>query len=145
MKFFIFIVIVYTIFSCVPKKKPSENNSSTKLEKLPETSQITFSEEFYDFGTLTSGEIVVYTFVFTNSGGHDLLINKIEIDCGCVHAKFPDTPVKPGEKGLIEVEFDSSGLFGKQFKSIEIHANFKEPKHLTIFATVKNENLEIKY
>jgi hypothetical protein len=43
-----------------------------------------------------------------------------------------------------EVEFNSSGLFGKQLKTIEIQSNSKEPKHLIIFAGVENELIEIE-
>ena len=67
-----------------------------------------------------------------------------ESDCGCVLVHFSKDPVKPGEKGKIEVEFDSSGLFGRQLKTIEIQLNCKEPKQLIIFAEVKNELIEIK-
>ena len=104
-----------------------------------------FNEEMHNFGPLQSGEILVYTFIFTNTGDIDLIIDNVETDCGCIHAKFSKDPIKPGKTGFIEVEFDSSGLFGKQFKTIEVHANTKKPKQLAIFAEVKNEQLEIKY
>jgi hypothetical protein len=139
------IFLILALISCMPKKKEAEKNNSTEFEKITGTTEITFNEDIHDFGVLTSGEIVVSTFVFTNTGTHKLIINKVESDCGCVKADFHKEPVKPGETGTIEVEFDSSGMFGKQYKSIEIHANFKEPKHLAIFAAVKNEILEIKY
>jgi hypothetical protein len=44
-----------------------------------------------------------------------------------------------------KVEFDSSGLFGKQIKSIVVHANKKKPKQLAIFAEVQNKQIEYKY
>ena len=99
----------------------------------------------HDFGILQSGEIVVFSFTVTNTGNSELKIKNVEADCGCVHAEFLKEPVPPGKTGLIEVEFDSSGLFGRQFKTIEVHANTKKPKQLAIFAEVQNEQLEIKY
>ena len=141
--FLIFLILAF--ISCIPEKKETKKYNSIKSEKIKGTTEITFDEYIHDFGALTSGEIVVSTFVFTNSGSHNLIINKVESGCGCIKVNFNKEPVKPGEVGTIEVEFDSSGMFGKQYKSIEIHANFKEPKHLAIFAAVKNENLEIKY
>ncbi len=104
-----------------------------------------FEEEMHDFGKLKMGEIVVYSFQFANTGENDLWIKSAESDCACIQVKFPEEPVKKGEKGIIEVEFDSSGIFGKNLKPIEIHANCKEPKHLVIFADIENEQLEFNY
>ena len=141
----LFIFFVVALISCSPKKGSQKEVGITGSEKSTGITEITFNEEIHDFGELISGEIVVATFVFTNSGKYNLVIEKVKSDCGCVQVNFSEEPVKPGKTELIEVEFDSSGMFGKQFKYIEIRANCKEPKHLAIFAAVKNENLEIKY
>jgi hypothetical protein len=119
-------------------------------EKLPvqeETgyTEIQFHEEIHNFGLLQSGETVIFTFEFINTGEKNLTIEKLETDCACMKADFHPVNVAPGEKGRIEVEFDSSGLFGKQFKSIVIHANTKKPKQLAIFAEVQNKQIEYKY
>jgi len=139
---FIFILI---LVSCTSPKENREKSEIKISQKITGITEIQFEEEFHDFESLVSGEVVVSTFVFTNTGEHNLVISKVESDCGCVTTNFPKEPVKPGETGIIEVEFDSSGMFGKQFKSIEILANTKDLKHLVIFASVKNEDLEIKY
>ena len=99
----------------------------------------------HNFGSLTAGEIVVYTFKFTNTGNANYLIDKTYSDCGCVKTSYTKEGIKPGKTGIIELEFDSSGMVGKEFKTIEIHGNSKELKHLAIFAEVKNEILKIKY
>ena len=145
MNRFLFVIFVFTLFSCSPQKGNHKKAEIIVSEKSTGITEITFNEEIHDFGQLISGEIVIATFVFTNSGKHNLVIDKIESDCGCVQVEFSKEPIKPGETGIIEVEFDSSGMFGKQFKSIEIHTNCKEPKHLAIFAKIINEQLEIKY
>lgn len=136
---------VLLFFACAPKQKEPSENVSTKSEKITGSTEIEFNEDIHDFGNLVSGEIVIFTFTLTNVGKHNLIIENINTDCGCVQTKFSKNAVKPGETGNIEVEFDSSGLFGNQFKSIEIYANTKELKHLAIFAEVKNEQLEIKF
>lgn len=145
MKNIVFILLILTIFSCSSKKRETSQDKSTKSEKITDITKIEFNEDIHDFGVLKSGEIVVFTFVVTNIGKHNLKIKGIETDCDCIRAKYPKTPIKPKETGLIEIEFNSSGMFGRQFKSIQIDANCKEPKHLAIFAIVKNENLEIIY
>ncbi len=145
MKRLLFIVSVFLLASCSQKKEKQGNSTNSTSEKPTGITEIAFNEKIHDFGTLVSGEIVVSTFTFTNSGKQNLIIKNINAGCGCLQVKYPKTTVKPGETGLIEVEFDSSGMFGRQYKTIEIDANCKEPKHLAIFAIVKNENLEIKY
>ena len=138
MKVYVFFIVVFISFSCANKKPTQEKINSTGL------TEISFEEEMHDFGKLLSGEIVVYTFIFTNTGNHDLTFKKVYSDCGCVHVDYSKNDVKSGSKGKIVVEFDSSGLVGRQLKTIEINANCKEPKQLVIFAEVKNEQIEIE-
>ena len=142
MKNVLFILVVVFLFSCGNKNAKNTDAAQQETNGLTE---FEFTEEMHNFGSLQSGEIVVYTFEFKNSGENILMIKNVETDCGCVKANFSKEPVLPGKIGVIEVEFDSSGLWGKQFKTIEIHANTKKPKQLAIFAEVKNEELEIKY
>jgi len=140
----IFISLFFALFSCTEKKSQSNNESKQDKNKTTQITQIEFDTEMHDFGRVKSGEILTYSFVFSNRGEAGLIISKAETDCGCLQATIPSEPVKPGEKGIIEVEFNSSGMFGKQLKTIEIQSNSKEPKHLIIFAEVENELFEIK-
>ncbi len=139
-----FVFLIFAFLSC-----NSEKNTKVKSIQGEETvyneTEFAFTEEMHNFGLLQSGEIVVFAFEFTNTGNTDLIIQTVETDCGCIRAEFNKKPVPPGEKGTVEIEFNSAGLFGKQFKSIEIHANTKKPKQLAIFAEVQNEEIEIKY
>lgn len=137
MKFNAVIIILALIVACTPK------NKKQPTEKPAGLTTVSFEEEMHNFGQLQAGEIVVYTFVFANTGENIFTIENTETDCGCVQVKVPETTINPGEKGRIEVEFDSSGLIGRQLKTIEIQANSKEPKQLVIFAEVKNEQIEI--
>lgn len=141
MRNFVITFSFLLLFSCGQKAKKDTSNTDFTSEKT----RIEFNEKMHDFGQLIAGEIVLYTFEFTNTGNADFRIENIHTDCGCVSTNFFKTPVKPGETGVIEVEFDTSGLVGKEFKSIEINGNSTELKHLAIFAEVKNEILDIKY
>lgn len=142
MQKFVFLFLTIGIFAC-GQKSTSENNSN-KTDLPAEKTTIEFKEKMHNFGHLLAGEIVVYTFEFSNTGTANYQINNIHSDCGCVQTNYGKTPVKPGQNGTIEIEFDTSGLVGKEFKTIEINGNSKELKHLAIFAEVKNEILEIK-
>jgi hypothetical protein len=146
MKKFLSIFFILTLLACQGKNSRNTQNKSQPAEKKTYgITEFAFNEEMHNFGSLKSGEIVVYTFVFTNTGDKKLTIDDVVTDCGCVHATYSKAPVAPEKTGLIEVEFDSSGLFGRQFKTIEVHANTKKPKQIAIFAEVQNEQLEIKY
>jgi hypothetical protein len=142
MRNILFFTTLIFLISCnnTPNKQP-ENTKSGHNKNL--VTDIQFDEEAHDFGMLTSGEVAAFTFVFRNSGEADLLIENVKVDCNCLKVKFRNDIIKPGEKGRIEVEFDSSGMFGRELKIIEVQANTKEPKHLTIFAEIKNELFDI--
>ena len=139
-----FIILIISLISCSVKKQNNKTEPHSEIKNKELTAQIKFDTEMHDFGKLTSGEILTFSFVFSNTGEPDLIISNAETDCGCVQANVLNKAVKPGEKGIIEVEFNSAGLTGKQLKTVEIQSNSKEPKHLIIFAEVENELFEIK-
>lgn len=142
MRYFLFFAVLIILISCNSSSSKRAENDEPESNKN-RTAKIHFDEVVHDFGVLTAGEIVAFTFVYTNSGETDLVIENIKVDCNCLHVSFQNEAVKPGEKGKIEVEFDSSGMFGRELKTIEVQANTKEPKHLTIFAEIKNELFDI--
>ncbi|PIF06685.1 MAG: hypothetical protein CSA36_00370 [Draconibacterium sp.] len=133
------IIISFIVFlSCNIKKGKTNNNP---IDQGITTVEI--NETAHDFGNVSAGEIVVYNFLVTNKGEKKLVINSVTSDCGCVAIKIPQKVLEQGQKGRIEVEFNSAGLFGKQLKTIEIDWNCKEPKQLVIFAEVVNENINL--
>ncbi|MBX7095890.1 MAG: DUF1573 domain-containing protein [Flavobacteriales bacterium] len=102
-----------------------------------------FETPLYDFGTISKGQVVKYSFEFTNTGKSDLLIQSARGSCGCTVPKsWPKDPVKPGETGTIEVNFDSEHKSGKQDVTVTILANTVPTKNevkLTGFVASPNE------
>jgi len=137
------LALILALFSC-SEKKPKLKNEEKSENIISQMPKIEFDEEIHDFGVIKAGEILTYSFQFTNRGETDLIIDKAETDCGCIEATVVKSTVPPGEKGIIEVKFNSAGLFGKQLKTVEVKSNSKEPKHLIIFAEVENEQIEFK-
>jgi len=43
-------------------------------------------------------------------------------------SEYTDKPIKPGEEGLIEIVFDSSGRTGMQHKTLTVIANTQPNK-----------------
>lgn len=141
----VLIVLIIGIISCSEKKQVKNSESHREVKKNEQLTLIEFDTEMHDFGKVKSGETLVYSFVFVNRGETGFVINKAEVDCGCIETNLPKEPIKPGEKGIIEVKFNSAGMIGRQLKTVEIQSNSKEPKHLIIFAEVENEQIEFKY
>ena len=110
------------------KAKPTavSNNASQGTNSsaaAAEYAKMTFEETQYNFGNIQQGEKVSHTFKFTNEGKAPLLISDIKTSCGCTTPSYTKTPVKPGEQGEIEVQFNSAGKSGIQNKNITIIAN----------------------
>lgn len=90
--------------------------------------KIIFEQPLHNFGSIKQGEKVTHKFVFENAGKSPLIIIDAKASCGCTVPSIPDTPIAPGEKGSIDVVFDSKGKFDKQSKTIRISANtYPEP------------------
>ena len=86
---------------------------------------IKFEKTTHDFGTFSEkNPVVSYTFVFTNVGEKDLVINQAMASCGCTVPEYTKAPVKPGEKGEIKVTYNGTGKFPGHFKkSITVMTN----------------------
>ncbi|MEI6310761.1 MAG: DUF1573 domain-containing protein [Bacteroidota bacterium] len=111
-----------------PQNKPSAfNENATDPAKSPlnnETiSSIKFKENTYDFGDIEEGTIVHTAFEFVNDSKRNLVINNCLGSCGCTIPKWPKETIKPGEKGIIEVQFNTAGKKGKQMKTVTVYAN----------------------
>lgn len=84
---------------------------------------IQFDKTEYDFGKILQGEVVTYTFHFTNTGDAPLIISAVDKSCGCTASDFPRQPIAPGEKGEIKITYDSKGHHGFQTKTLTVSAN----------------------
>ena len=88
-----------------------------------ETAVMAFEETAFDFGTIQEGDLVKHTFSFTNTGKVPLIIQNATAQCGCTVPDWTRTPIAPGEKGEVRVEFNSKGKAGVQSKAVSITAN----------------------
>lgn len=87
---------------------------------LPEFS---FASETHDFGAIPEGEVVEYTFTFTNTGEAPLIIQSASASCGCTVPSYSKDPVPVGGTGEIAVRFDSKGKKGNQAPTVTVTAN----------------------
>ena len=121
----IFLLTSFILISCnesASSKIKSDNQNKTKVQQ--NYAEITFDRIFHDFGTIKEGEIAKTVFSFTNTGENDLYIVDAIGSCGCTVPKYPkNIPIKPGESGKIEVNFDSNGRPSLQQKMVKVSAN----------------------
>lgn len=84
---------------------------------------IKFEKTEFDFGKILQGEVVSYTFHFTNEGTAPLIISSVNKSCGCTASDFPREPIAPGQKGDIKITYDSKGHHGFQSKTLVVNSN----------------------
>jgi hypothetical protein len=124
---FLFIAAV-ALVSCKDEDKPESNGI------LP---VMTFTEQQYDFGTITQGEQVEHDFIFKNTGATELYISNAVGSCGCTVPEYPHEPIAAGANGTIKVKFNSSGKTGHQTKTVTLTTNTKARREmLTIKAQI---------
>lgn len=86
---------------------------------------IEFETKVIDYGAVKKGSDGKRTFIFTNTGSNDFVVSNIFSSCECDIISKPDTPIKPGEKGKIVVNYDTKKL-GPIVKTLTLKGNMKE-------------------
>lgn len=69
--------------------------------------KIEFKTDVIDYGTIEKGADGVRVFEFTNTGNAPLIITRVTSTCGCTVPKKPEGPILPGQKGEIQVKYDT--------------------------------------
>lgn len=110
-----------------------KNTKSADRDLKPyEAPKMTFEESTYDFGRIIQGEKIAFSYHFENTGKNALVINNVRTSCGCTVGTFPRESIKPGEKGKIEIVFDSKGKKGFQNKTATVVAN-TQPNNTVLY------------
>jgi hypothetical protein len=138
------LILVGLMGSCVfhpkdPVKTVSVPNDANGLPAFE------MNEKIHNFGTLQSGEIAVYSFIYRNAGTGNLEIVKIETGCSCLTVEPVEKLVKSGDSGTIKVIFNTSGLYGKQFQSCRLFSSREGiTMDIAVAAEVVNEEIKFK-
>jgi hypothetical protein len=85
----------------------------------PADSIVFLDMEIIDFGSMQQGEVLSVQFSFMNAGSDSLEIDIISA-CDCMDVKWMETPIAPGERGTVDVLFDTTNNPGEQKKDIDI-------------------------
>ena len=117
---------------------------SLSINAQDKVAKIEFESETIDYGTIEKGSDGVRVFKFKNTGDAPLIVSNVKSSCGCTVPKKPEEPVMPGEKGKIEVSYDTKRLGGFS-KSITIFSNaINERKLIKIKGIVERLNVPEK-
>lgn len=121
-------------------ESPATPTATTDVNATSEVAKMEFDAIQHDFGNLNEGDIVKHTYKFKNVGSAPLIINNVQVQCGCTTPSYTKTPVPPNGEGSIELQFDSSGKSGPQHKTATIFANVEGGQtQLILTATVASK------
>jgi hypothetical protein len=122
------------------KAKKSEAPAEKKAEPAAKDAapRLTIVEPIKDYGTISKGEKLDWSFLVKNTGDADLQIISAKPGCGCTVADF-DKVIKPGETGKVTAHVDTTAFAGPIAKTITLETNdlTTPTAQLTIHAIVK--------
>jgi hypothetical protein len=88
--------------------------------------RIQFADPIYDFGRAQAGDLVKYTFIYTNTGDQTLEVTAVQPSCGCTTAGDWTRKAAPGETGKVAIQFNSANFNGPVLKTISVTSNDKQ-------------------
>jgi hypothetical protein len=82
---------------------------------------IQFATPVADFAKAKSGDIVRYSYIFTNTDSSEILeVSAVQPTCGCTVAGDWTRRVEPGQTGTIPIQFNTANYSGPVFKFITV-------------------------
>lgn len=84
---------------------------------------INFETREHDFGDMTQGESVSYTFKYTNDKVEPLILESVKASCGCTTPNWSRAPLMKGKSGELKVVFNSTGKSNGFYKQIFVTSN----------------------
>lgn len=124
-KMMIGLCILCTLFSCDIRnndKKAAAQLSQTN-QHFNDTTTVQMIDSVYNFGKVTDGENVVFSYRFRNTGNKALIVSSASASCGCTVPEKPEEPIQPGETGFLKVVFNSKGRVGPVHKEVNVVSN----------------------
>jgi hypothetical protein len=94
-----------------------------KPEDLVRAPRLQLSSTSMDFGRVGQGSSLVREVAITNTGKKELLIKSVQGNCTCVSAVAEKSSLKPGERTMIKVTFNSKDRKASQNKAVTIYSN----------------------
>ena len=130
------MLVAASIISCDVRRKDkiADDVETQKALALQDSTTVQIIDSAYNFGKVTDGEKVNYSYRFKNTGTKPLVIVEATASCGCTVPQKPERPILPGETGFIKIVFDSKGRVGIAHKTITVKSN-ANPEFPLLFLT----------
>jgi Protein of unknown function (DUF1573) len=104
-------------------KKNADVLTNSEAAGFTDTTTVQVIDSAYNFGSVTDGDKVEYSYRFRNTGNKPLIVSSAVASCGCTVPEKPQEPIKPGETGFLKVVFNSKGRVGEVRKEITVTSN----------------------
>lgn len=128
------------VSSTIAASEGSEEDLKASLQEIEKEEQalardasanattMSFDKTTQNFGKIKEDTENNASFIVTNTGKKPLIIEKVDVSCGCTTAKKPEKPIMPGKSDKIEVVFHPKvGQLKEQHKTITVTANTSPP------------------
>jgi hypothetical protein len=137
----IIMALLFLSIACTSNSEADAEQRRTDFaEFIDNPTEMSFEQMEYDFGEVTEGKQVKYTYKFKNTGDQNLILINVKGSCGCtVPEEWPKNPIAPGETGEIKVNFDSQGRVGNVRKTVRVEANTNPSLNVLTLTGIVNE------
>lgn len=100
--------------------------------------EMKFNRQIHDFGDVTKGQNLKQTFTFKNTGEQKLIIEDVQLECGCLTYELNKTELEPGEEGELTLNLNTDSLDGLSVRKLVLIANIENgQKEISVTAEVK--------
>jgi hypothetical protein len=119
------VCITSIFFSCDIRNTRNKADAmvSNTTAQFTDSTTVQLIDSVYNFGNVTDGDKVEYSYRFRNTGKNPLIVSSAVASCGCTVPEKPEEPIKPGETGFLKVVFNSKGRVGPVHKTITVTSN----------------------
>jgi hypothetical protein len=107
-------------------------DKSADLSKDVKTPKLVLFELQHDFGEVEEGKVVETNIGFKNDGKGVLTISDVKTSCGCTAALLSSKTLKPGEKGNVRIDLDTSKREGNLTRTVTLFSNDPSEPNRTI-------------
>lgn len=111
---------------------------SLSVKAQDKTAKIDFKTDTIDYGTIEKGADGLRIFEFVNNGDAPLIVSRVTSSCGCTVPKWSKEPILPGDKGEIQVKYDTNRVSPIR-KTITVISNAVTP---TVALKIKGEVID---
>ena len=99
------------------------NAQTTETKDVPANgAKIRFTETEHQYGTIMKGSDGNCVFTYVNEGNEPLILQNVKASCGCTTPSYTQKPVMPGQKGTIQVHYNTNNVGGFS-KTVTVTSN----------------------